>query len=53
MTLPDMVIWIATAVLLLAVALVGALAAAEGPRRREDGLDAILRAACRRKGDCP
>lgn len=51
--LTDLIIWLAALVLVLAVVLVGVLAAAEGPQPREDGLDAILRDACRQKGDCP
>lgn len=45
----DLVIWGAALVLVLAVVLVGALAAAERPRPRRDGIADILRDNCKRR----
>ncbi|SFM16010.1 hypothetical protein [Methylobacterium pseudosasicola] len=45
----DLVIWGAAFVLVLAVVLVGALAAAERPRPRRDGITDILRETCKRR----
>ncbi|GAN51684.1 hypothetical protein ABID82_000664 [Methylobacterium sp. PvP062] len=45
----DFVIWGAALVLVLAVVLVGALAAAERPRPRRDGIADILRETAKRR----